>query len=229
MKLLLCDDHRLFLEPLATAMAGHGHEVVTATNPVDAVRAVQATDPDVCVLDVHFRSGTGLDAARAIHRRFPRTRVLMLSASVDPDIVSACMDLGAAGFIRKDRPVADLLEAMERVAQGHVVVDSGRPGADSRAGRQGEPMERRRLGTLTPREREVLRLLVDAHDTRAIAASLNISASTARSHVQNVLMKLGVHSRLQAVAMVARSGTDLLASAAPGARAPGAGAQGRTT
>lgn len=201
MRLVLCDDHRLFLEPLAAALAGHGHEVATATNPPDAVRAVAATDPDVCVLDVKFRRDSGLDAARTIRQRFPRTRVLMLSATAEREDVDAALDAGASGFVRKDQAVRAVLDAIEQVAGGRVAVDPSlrAPGrgadATSPAGAAGV------VESLTPREREVLEQLVAAHDTRQIAENLSIAESTARSHVQNLLVKLGVHSRLQAVAI----------------------------
>jgi two-component system, NarL family, nitrate/nitrite response regulator NarL len=205
MRLVLCDDHRLFLESLATAVTRHGHEVFTATNPADAVRAVERTDPDVCVLDLNFREESGLDAARAIHERFPRTRVLMLSATDDHAAVTSALELGVSGFIRKDQAVTGVLDAIERVARGKVTVDPSLRAVNGRRTHDREPERLRLLRSLTPREQEVLAHLVDAHDTREIAAELKISESTARSHVQNVLVKLGVHSRLQAVALVSGS------------------------
>jgi two-component system, NarL family, nitrate/nitrite response regulator NarL len=208
MRLVLCDDHRLFLESLATALSAHGHHVVTSTNPEEAVTAVQESDPDVCVLDIQFPDGSGLEAARVVRQRFPRTRVLMLSASVDAAAVDVALEAGASGFIRKDQPVALVLKAIERVSLGQTAIDPVPTKAGSRGTRGAEREARRLFRSLTARERQVLRHLMQADDTMLIAERLSISPSTARSHVQNVLIKLGVHSRLQAVTLVTRERLD---------------------
>ena len=208
MRLVLCDDHRLFLESLAAALSAHGHNVVTTTRPGDAVVAVERSDADVCVLDMGFPEGSGLDAALALRGRSPGTRVMMLSASVEPDVVTGAVEAGAAGFVRKDQPLAVVIRAVEKVAKGGTAFDSTMLRGGGRGERAGEPETQRLLRYLSPREREVLRHLIKAHDTTQIARHLKISPSTARSHIQNVLVKLGVHSRLQAVTLIARAGLD---------------------
>ena len=208
MRLVLCDDHRLFLESLSAALSAYGHNVITTTRPDDAVVAVKQSDANVCVLDMGFPEGSGLDAARALTGRSPETRVLMLSASVESDVVTKAVEAGAIGFVCKDQPLAVVLQAVEKVAKGGRAFDPIMLRGGVRAGRAWEPEAERLLRYLSPRERQVLRHLLKAHDTSQIARHMKISPSTARSHIQNVLVKLGVHSRLQAVTLIARAGLD---------------------
>jgi two-component system nitrate/nitrite response regulator NarL len=206
MRIVLCDDHRLLIEAFGTALGAAGHEVVAlAANPEDGYRAALAHDPDVCVLDVMFPDGSGLDAAARIAADRPSCRVLMLSARADPVLVQAALAAGAAGFVLKDESIAGILRALDRVAAGHVAIEPGLLRAAVRA-RPGAAPAGSRLGLLSGREREVLRGIVAGRSTKEIARDLGVSVSTAGTHVQNVLTKLGVHSRLQAVALVAREG-----------------------
>jgi two-component system nitrate/nitrite response regulator NarL len=122
--------------------------------------------------------------------------------------VDAAVEAGASGFIRKDQPVTLVLKAIDRVSRGHTAIDPVPSRSGSRGVRGPEREARRLIRSLTPREREVLRHLMQADDTTLIAERLSISPSTARSHVQNVLIKLGVHSRLQAVTLVTRERLD---------------------
>lgn len=206
MRIVLCDDHRLLIEAFATALAARGHEVVAlATTPEAGYRAVMEHKPDVCVLDLVFPHGSGIDAATRIMADCPECRILMLSAVADPALVHAALVAGAAGFVLKDESVDGIVGALERVAAGDVAVDRDLLRAavrtvPERADRQ--PSQRLRL--LTGREREALRRISVGESTKEIARAMGVSQSTARTHVQNVLTKLGVRSRLQAVAMVAR-------------------------
>jgi DNA-binding NarL/FixJ family response regulator len=142
--------------------------------------------------------------------------VVILSASADVDDLSRAARAGAAAFLRKDQPVAVIGDALRRVADGRPVPT---PPLFRRVGRSEEHERVRRLVSgLTERERQVLALLTKARDTTEICRSLGVGASTARTHVQNVLLKLGVHTRLQAVALIVSSGIDreLLDGGGPG-------------
>jgi len=209
LRLVLCDDHRLFLEALASALIGHGHDVVaTATTPDGAVRAVALWRPDACVLDLGFPEGNGVEAARTLREQYPTTQVLVLSATTDPQVITDALDAGVNGFVDKGRSIDAVLSALEKLADGLPAIDP-----DTRAGasRHSRPVRERRtalaLDYLTEREREVLKLISQGQDTVQIAQALSVSKSTARTHVQNILVKLGVHSRLQAAALVAASGS----------------------
>ncbi len=206
MRLVICDDHRLLLDTLGSALAGRGYTINALVTTAEAVvESVRDGDPDIAIIDVHLAAGSGLAAAAEIVRDHPRTKVLMLSASPDADVVRVALEVGAAGFVRKDQSVDGIVRRLEQVADGEAAFDlvvlrravsaPAEGGAAQRLARQ-----------LSPREREVLAMLVDGHDTAEIAVALCIADSTARTHVQNVLVKLGAHSRLQAVSIAVQMG-----------------------
>lgn len=206
MRLLVCDDHQLFLQAVGRAFAARGHDVVAlATDPWEA--ADQAVDlrPDACVMDLAFPDGNGLDAVRAIRDRAPAVKVLVLSGSSDPHTAWSVLQSGAHGFVGKDQPVDGVFAALDRLGAGELVFDLDLLREASRPAPAGEP-EHRVVRTLTPREREVLARLVRAETTTQISQAMGITSSTARAYIQTVLMKLGVHSRLQAVSLVTRLG-----------------------
>jgi DNA-binding NarL/FixJ family response regulator len=207
MRVVLCDDHRLFVEPLAAALTVRGHEVAVVHRPADVVGAAEQHQPDVCVLDLRFPEGDGLDAVAALRSWRPECPVLVLSGSVDVRDLSAAAAAGAAGFLRKDQPITAIFDALDRIAAGREVA---LPPLPRSAARSEEQIRVRRLVShLTARERDVLRRLVEAEDTVVIARALGVAPSTARTHLQNVLQKLGVHTRLQAVALVVSAGLDV--------------------
>ncbi len=208
MRLVLGDDHRLFIDALTVALTGHGLTVAaSATSPEEVLAAVAAHQPDICLLDVRFPGASGLDVLRVVCARYPRVKVVMLSATSDPDVVSAAIEGGVAGFIRKDQQVADIVHALARVRAGERVLDTGLLRAVVRSLHQ--PVARDSdwlLGFLTSREKEVLMRMMEGECTKQIARSLAIAQSTARTHVQNVLVKLGVHSQLEATTVAAQTG-----------------------
>lgn len=204
MRLVLGDDHRLFVEPLAAALAGRGHDVVIATTVNDAIQAVEDHHPDLCVMDLRFPDGDGLDAVAAVHARRPSCPVVVLSGSLDARDPAAAMAAGAVGFLRKDQPVAAIFNALDRIAAGDELAPPVSPRAAAPPAEHGRV--RNVVAGLTQRERQVLDRLVEGEDTVEMARSLGVAPSTTRTHVQNVLDKLGVHSRLQAVALVLGAG-----------------------
>jgi two-component system nitrate/nitrite response regulator NarL len=236
-RIVLCDDHTLLTESLAASLAAKGYQVEAVTStPAQGLAAVASLDPDILMLDVHFpmtvsaraaasplatageqafpvsrpnsRMVTaGLELARAVLERHPRTKVLMVSATDDPAIVSAALDLGVSGFTRKDQRIDGIVQILERVAGGEVAVDPELLRAAVRHLKAPDvDQAERTLRYLTPREREVLRRIVEGESTKQIARAMDIAQSTARTHVQNVLVKLGAHSRVEASAIVARVG-----------------------
>jgi len=204
MLIVLCDDHVLLVEALASLLRSAGHTVLTAGSPDMGAQLVAVHRPDVCVMDVGFPDGSGLEALGRIRECCPDTKVLMLSAADDADTIASAVDLGAAGYVGKDVGVTDIIRAVERVHDGETVL--GPKVARTLARRtEVDPDDIHWLvAFLTKREREVLRRIVMGQSTVEMSQSMAISRSTARTHVQNVLQKLGVHSRLQAVAAVSR-------------------------
>lgn len=204
MKVLLCDDHVLLTEALCSLFTESGHEVFVAHTPSDALHLLGLHQPEVCILDVCFPDGGGLDVLTQVADRSPDTRVLMLSGTRDPDTVRASIDLGAHGYLCKDLAVADLVHAVERIKDGQVVLDPIVAQMLAKRTRSQPDGIEWLMGFLTSREREVLRRITLGQGTQEMADEMHVSRSTARTHVQNVLRKLGVHSRLEAVAAISR-------------------------
>ncbi|GAB2760373.1 LuxR C-terminal-related transcriptional regulator [Terrabacter koreensis] len=208
MKLVLCDDHELILDTLGAALTGLGYDVVSTHAPPEALDAVRATQPDACLLDVNFPDGSGLDVLPLIRQVSPGTKVLIFSADNSSSVVRNAIALGASGYVRKDRGLLHLIESIDLAIGGHLAVEPGALQAALRTvDAADDPLWM--LTFLTDREWEVLRCIADGLGTEEIATSLNVRRSTARTHVQNLLTKIGVHSRLQAVALVAAHGTDI--------------------
>ena len=204
MRIVICDDHRLLLESLSAALAQRGITVEAAVlGPADAVRAVILHDPDVLLIDLAFPEGSGLRAAREVLARHPRTKVVVLTGSTSSEALVEALDVGVAGFLRKDQDVPEIAAALEAVAGGGSAVD---PMLLKQASRPtvSLPRQRRPDVQLTARERSVAALLVDGRNTDEIMRALGVSQSTVRTHVQSILTKLGVHTRLQAVTVLAR-------------------------
>ena len=202
MRLLVCDDHRLLLEALSMALADKGHLVVaTALDPDQAVEAAREHQPDVCLLDVNFPSGNGLSAIRRIHDVSANTKVVILSGTANAGLVADAIAQGAQGFVGKEKPIGVVIEAVQLASQGYLAVD---PLLLQAALRPRVHSDDRLwvLKFLTEREWQVMRCLIDGLSTQEIANRLCVQRSTARTHVQNLLIKLGVHSRLQAAALL---------------------------
>lgn len=213
MRLVLCDDQRLLCEALAAALEEQDHEVVAVTTTSSAgVTAVATHDPDVCLLDLSFPDAeNGLDAARAIAEHHPSTKVVVLSGIADPQKLSEAMGIGVAGVIPKDQSVEEIADTLDVIAAGGTVFDMGlcRGATHGPTGRRAtHPTERpaRSVDSLTPREQEILTRIVDGQSTKEMARAMRITTGTAVIHVDHVLTKLGVHSRLQAAALASREG-----------------------
>lgn len=203
-RLVICDDQKILVESLAVTLRARGHDVLAATTtPAECLGAIAEYHPDVCLLDLYLpRPEDGLETARAIRANHPDTRVLILSGVADPLFVSRAIELGVAGVIRKDQTVDKISAAILQVAhdesafQTNLVRDVVRHLV---AQPPKEPWD-----YLTAREREVLRRIVAGESTKQMARSMLIANSTVRTYAQNVLTKLGVHSRLEASAIAAR-------------------------
>jgi two-component system, NarL family, nitrate/nitrite response regulator NarL len=119
MRLVLCDDNRILCDALASVFQAHGHRVLAiATRAAEGVAAVSAHQPDVCLLDVRLPDGSGLDAARAMRRHCPDTKIVVLSCLTDPVVVAEAKKAGVAGFLRKDQRPDSVVRAVEAVGAG---------------------------------------------------------------------------------------------------------------
>jgi two-component system, NarL family, nitrate/nitrite response regulator NarL len=219
-RLVICDHQRILAEALAAALETRGHEVLAVTTtPADGLDAVSADRPDVCLIDLRFGNQPGgLDTARAIRQWYPGTRVLVLSAVTDPEMLSQVVGAGVAGFIRKDQSVDQIASALDVIAAGGSVLDPGLPRVRARASVRPQP--RKPIDELSPREREIVVRILRGQSTRQMAFAMNITVGTVRTYVKNVLAKLGAHSRLQLAALASRDGLLIDQAPAPAALAP---------
>jgi|HubBroStandDraft_4_1064222.scaffolds.fasta_scaffold269075_1 two-component system nitrate/nitrite response regulator NarL len=188
MRLILGDDHAIFLDALASVLTQHGYDISSvARSPQEMLTLVGQQVPDACVVD-----HADLDTIRSAA---PGTVVVVLSADPDPEAAERALAAGATGYLHQSRGVEVLVAALGRMLQGERVVDlPGEPGRRPRAATDADNL----AGALTQRESECLALLVAGLDTSAMMGELGVSRTTVRSHLQAVLSKLCVHSRLEA-------------------------------
>lgn len=213
-RLLICDDHRLLTDALA-AIVGTDPGLALVASPVDnaddAVTLSAAHHPDVVLMDIEINGPVdGLEATRRIKAVSPGTKVVVVSGHRRPTVLVEAIEAGAAGFLDKNSAVDDVLGVVRAAARGEILID---PAVLTKlmpllaAERQADHDTRQRLSRLTSREREVLALMAEGRRNDAIAELLFISLPTARTHAQNILSKLQVHSQLEAVALFARHGS----------------------
>lgn len=208
---LIVEDHTLVAEGLAALLEASGDIKVVGRAPsvVDAVRMVVAVNPDVVLMDSHLPDGSGADAAARIRSHRPRLPILFLSADGSDSAMIAAVRAGACGYLPKSQAAADVVTAVRRAADGEMLIPAAQLAtllARSHEMARDEAERRRLLDALTRREKDVLLLMAEGLDNRAIAAELAIGFTTVRGHVQNILEKLDAHSKLEALAHAARYG-----------------------
>ena len=210
-RIVLADDQSLFRQAMWRALDEEPDlEVVgQARDGWEAVDAAAAHRPDVVVIASDLPGCDGIQATALIKKRVPDCHVLVLGSHDEPDLLLGAIEAGATGFVAKSQPLEDLVRATRVVLGGGTLLPARLLGPliTTLKGRVHlHDSALRRLSRLSERELEVLGLLTEGADNEAIAARLVISPETARTHVQHVLAKLGVHSRLEAAAFVAHNG-----------------------
>jgi len=207
--ILIVDDHVLFADVIHKTLEGDGMDVIaTVATGAEALRVFHDKRPDLVLLDLTLPDQSGLVLGQAIMERSPDTVVVALTALDDPQLVKQAMRAGFRGYVSKDCRVSQLREAITQAMGGSVVVavPSNRMASRSRVSRNdGSTLL---ADQLTQREREVLALLARGTTSAEMARRLGISPNTLRTHVQSVLTKLQVHSRLEAASFAIRN--DLL-------------------
>jgi DNA-binding NarL/FixJ family response regulator len=194
----LVDDHQLFLSGVRAEL-GDAVDVVGAASDVDAaIEMIRERVPDVVLVDVHMPAGGGARVIREIGVSHPDVRFLALSVSDAPEDVIATIRVGARGYVTKTIAPADLVDAILRVREGDAVFSPRLAGfvLDAFAG-AAPPATDPELEQLTPREREVLRLIARGYAYKAVARDLGNSVKTVETHVSSVLRKLQLSSRHQ--------------------------------
>ncbi|MFL5727772.1 MAG: response regulator [Chloroflexota bacterium] len=207
-RVLFVEDHQLLAEALSAMLAREPDiSVVGIAGSVAEAKAFAKDRLDVVLMDYRLPDGTGADATRAIKARWPAARVVMLTAVKDDETVLESIQAGADGYLTKDRAADDVVQAVRAANAGEtllprsVIVEIARRVAAAKERAE----DRQIMEPLTARELEVLRALTDGLSTREICDRLFIAPNTLRTHVQNIMGKLRVHSKLEAVAFALRN------------------------
>jgi DNA-binding NarL/FixJ family response regulator len=206
-RVLLVDDHQLLTGALARMMANESDiSVVGIAATVAEAKTIARERLDVVLMDYRLPDGTGAEATRAIKARWPAARVVMLTALNDDETVLESIQAGADGYLTKDRAVEEVVTAVRAAHAGETLLPrSVIVGIAQRvAAARDRGTERRQIDPLTPRELEVLKALTEGLSTPEICDRLFIAPNTLRTHVQNIMGKLRVHSKLEAVAFALR-------------------------
>ena len=206
-RVVIADDHPVFRHGLRAVLAADGVDVVAdAATGAEAVAAAREHAPDVVLMDVSMPDGDGIEATREIAAVAPDVAVLMLTMSEEDDALVAALRAGARGYLVKGTGAEEIGRAVRSVADGELIIGAAmaarmtswltRPGA---AGADPFP-------ELTARERDVLDLMARGRSNEQIARVLGLSAKTVRNHVSNVLTKLRVTGRSEAIVRAREAG-----------------------
>jgi DNA-binding NarL/FixJ family response regulator len=210
-RVLIVDDHAMVRRGMRDFLDLHDDiEVVgEAADGLEALTATAELAPDVVVMDLMMPGLDGIAATAELKSRHPAVEVVAITSFIEEERVTAAIEAGASGFLLKDAEADDLAAAIRAAFEGEVYLDpavagivarrmrkDGGGGAGGRGGAEGSAEAR--LAKLTDRERDVLRLIARGLSNRAIATELGVAERTARTHVSNILAKLGLTSRTQA-------------------------------
>ena len=208
---LLVEDHRLMFEGLSSLLAEYSDiDVVgVATTVADSIEKAALLRPDLVLMDYRLPDGDGAQASERIRTGQPDTAILFLSAEPSDSAMMRAVEAGAAGFVSKAASAEVLVSSIRKAAAGEFLLEAATMARllEHRRRDQSAATARAQLmAELTGREREVLKLMGRGLDNFEIADELGIGYGTVRGHVRGVLEKLGVHSRLQAVAEARKAG-----------------------
>ena len=209
LRLVLIDDHHLFREGIRAVLAGFPDITVVgeASDAREAYSVVDATKPDIVVLDLSLPGADGIAVTREITRRDRNCKVLILSMHLGHDYVLRALEAGAAGYASKDQPPEAVVEAIRAVARGETYLSPRIPRSilDEHMQRGQRPSVGP-LDRLSPREREIFDLVVQGLSNQNVATELCISVKTVETHRANINRKLGVHSATELVRLAALHG-----------------------
>lgn len=208
-RVLIVDDHTLFRSGVRLVLERQTDFVVVgeASNGLEGVKRAKQLKPDVMLLDLHMPGTSGLEAISLLREEAPQTEVIMLTVSEDGDDLLEALRIGARGYLLKNIETDFLLDSIRRAAKGESVI------SPQMAGKLADVMRQTPRNTpaaepdrLTPREREIIGMLARGLSNKEIARTLDVAESTVKIHVQGVLRKLNLASRVQAAVYAVEHG-----------------------
>lgn len=204
-RILLIDDHSMIHRLVATLLETVTDVVLVGqgSSGLDALPLYTEHKPDVVLMDVVMPGMNGIEATQHVLESFPDARILVLSGFQDDDSVRAMLQAGAAGYVLKISLAKDLLNGIRAVASGATILSS--PVAQAILNQPLRPTAHNSFA-LTVRELEVLRLMAEGLGNKEVASSLVISVSTVKFHLANILEKMGVNTRSEAIVLAAKDG-----------------------
>jgi DNA-binding NarL/FixJ family response regulator len=205
-RVLLADDHCVVAEGLRSLLAPHFEVVGIVSDGRDVVAAANALDPDVVVLDISMPSLNGIEAARQLQAAGSRAKVVFLTMHREVTYATRAVEAGASGFVLKHSATSELVTAIREALKGGTYITPQVAGDLLDSVRHGTPVRARRLGELTPRQREVLQLVAEGRSAKQIAALLRISRRTAEFHKARLMETLGVQNTAELIQYAIRTG-----------------------
>ncbi|RSZ60727.1 response regulator [Massilia atriviolacea] len=201
-RVLLVDDHSLFRSGIRSLLQRHAEFAVVgeAADGVEGIKRARQLQPDVVLLDLNMPGMSGVETLQLMKQDCPEAAIVMLTVSEEAQDLGTALRAGASGYLIKNIDTDYLLRAIRRAAAGETVVAEAMTGklvAQLQAGTAAEAPASE-LDKLTPREREILDCLARGESNKSIARNLDLAESTVKIHVQNVLKKLKLASRVQA-------------------------------
>ena len=208
-RIVIIEQQEAFAEALAIALDVEPdlHVAGTATTPWRA-RELLSSGADVAIIDGAFGSSGGMELAIEFATVFPSVRSLVVSDAFEPRVLEQALLCGIYGFIAKAAPLRELIDSIRHLSDHRMAMSTGLLAqvVEGFRGRESDPIRALGAALLTRRETEILQSMADGLSTKAIAGELFVSVNTVRSHAQNTLVKLGAHSRLEAVAFARAAG-----------------------
>lgn len=200
-RILVVDDHTILRQGLVRLLAGEDDLEVCgeAGNGREAVDKAKELAPDLVIMDLAMPGLNGLDSTRRILRVRPGARVLVLSMYIDEEYVTQAVEAGVNGYVLKDAPPDEILEAVRAVASGQRFFTSQIPPEVLERAHSDKRRRQRKASELTHREREVMKLLAEGNTVKAIAGILGLSQKTVDTHKTNLMKKLNIHNRVDLV------------------------------
>ncbi len=210
--ILIVDDHPLFREGLRAIITRDGRFEVTgeAGSAREALRLARRLKPELIIVDISLPDRSGIELTSELRRKFPESRILIVSMHSKIDYIAEAFQAGATGYVVKESAAERLIDGLDAIAGGEYFLDScvshevvkrlmQMPAKDARIADPG-------YGSLTPREQEVMRLLAEGLSVKKIAEKLFISPKTVENHRANIMNKLDIHSTVELIRYAARLG-----------------------